>query len=110
MADQAIALLPMALCVLYVQKPRSKFKAQMRFYKQIPAAGSEAESPVDCGKQAQTWDPDELEALREPKCTGSTISPLLLDSKNARQDDSGLVPGGFLNYIFWEQLRSVYHL
>lgn len=88
---------------LVCEKLGSHLKAHVRIYKQIPAGGTEAESPAVRGQQAQTWDdPPELVALRALTREKSQITPRLLDSKITSQGESGLVPGGFLNYVVWE--------
>ncbi|GKZ26093.1 hypothetical protein AbraCBS73388_002043 [Aspergillus brasiliensis] len=76
--------------------------SDIRIYKQIPAAGTEAEPAAVRAKQARTCEPDELIALRALTNKGSKFTPRLLDSKSTTQDDSGVVPGGFLVYVAWE--------
>ncbi|GKZ34922.1 hypothetical protein AbraIFM66950_005319 [Aspergillus brasiliensis] len=76
--------------------------SHIRIYKQIPAAGTEAEPAAVRAKQARTCEPDELIALRALTDKGSKFTPRLLDSKNTTQDDIGAVPGGFLVYVVWE--------
>ncbi|GFN11022.1 uncharacterized protein AtWU_00818 [Aspergillus tubingensis] len=77
-------------------------RSHVRIYKQIPAAGTEAEPAAVRAKQAKPCEPDELIALRALTKKRSRFTPRLLDSKNTTQDDSGFVPGGFLVYVAWE--------
>ncbi|OJJ77009.1 hypothetical protein ASPBRDRAFT_654127 [Aspergillus brasiliensis CBS 101740] len=87
---------------LICEQTDGKFKSHIRIYKQIPAAGTEAEPAAVRAKQARICEPDELIALRALTNKGSKFTPRLLDSKSTTQDDSGVVPGGFLVYIVWE--------
>ncbi|GAQ42893.1 similar to An08g09690 [Aspergillus niger] len=87
---------------LICEQTDGNIKSHIRIYKQIPAAGTEAEPAAVRAKQAKPCEPDELIALRALTNKRSRFTPRLLDSKNTTQDDSGFVPGGFLVYVAWE--------
>lgn len=74
----------------------------MRYYKQIPIEGTEAEPPTTRAEQAKFFCPIELKHLRTLTQKGSTITPRVLDSKEDKQDNTGFVPGGFVTWVVWE--------
>lgn len=104
------------LCRLTGTSNENKNKlAFMRIYKQIPQTGTEFESSTVRKAQAVSHGlPDELVAFRElagKACTAcsqplSTPTPQLLGWNFAQQDDTDLVPGGFIVYLVWEKVRG----
>lgn len=81
--------------------PNGPVQGHMRYYKQIPIEGTEAEPPFIRAKQAESFSPPELVYLRTLTQKGSTITPRLLDSKEDKQDNTGFVPGGFVISVVW---------
>ncbi|EHA18435.1 hypothetical protein ASPNIDRAFT_37962 [Aspergillus niger ATCC 1015] len=77
-------------------------QCHMRYYKQIPIEGTEAEPPTTRAEQAKFFCPIELKHLRTLTQKGSTITPRVLDSKEDKQDNTGFVPGGFVTWVVWE--------
>lgn len=75
-------------------------KAYMRIVQQIPILNTESLSTEKRPRQATRYTPPELDAYR--KLTNSTNTPKLLGYKVTTQDESGLVPNGFLIYLVWE--------
>lgn len=82
--------------------PDGPVKGHMRYYKQIPIEGTEAEPPTTRAEQAKFFCPIELKHLRTLTQKGSTITPRVLDSKEDKQDNTGFVPGGFVTWVVWE--------
>ncbi|PYH91863.1 hypothetical protein BO71DRAFT_411454 [Aspergillus ellipticus CBS 707.79] len=82
-------------------------QAHMRIYKQIPIEGTEAEPAAIRAQQASSCYPRELKALHTLTQKRSVITPRLLDSKNDRQESTGLVPGGFVLWVVWELLPGI---
>ncbi|GLA00601.1 hypothetical protein AnigIFM60653_009351 [Aspergillus niger] len=82
--------------------PDGPVQGHMRYYKQIPIEGTEAEPPTTRAEQAESFCPIELKHLRPLTQKGSTITPRLLDSKEVKQDNTGFVPGGFVTWVVWE--------
>ncbi|PWY77337.1 hypothetical protein BO70DRAFT_397628 [Aspergillus heteromorphus CBS 117.55] len=76
--------------------------AFMRIYMQIPLAGAGIQLPQAC-----SFIPDELTVLRTMTEHGCKHPPLLLDCKEASQDESGLVRGGFITWIVYEIVPGV---
>ncbi|PWY83837.1 hypothetical protein BO94DRAFT_576250 [Aspergillus sclerotioniger CBS 115572] len=89
--------------------PYCPVQGYMRIYKQIPIAGTEVEPARTRAQQAGFCCPRELEALRvlTKKQKTSPITPRLLDTKEDKQDDTGVVPGGFVTWIVWEVVPGV---
>ncbi|KAJ5579886.1 uncharacterized protein N7459_005871 [Penicillium hispanicum] len=79
-------------------------QARMRVYLQVPAAGTETEQSSIRARQATTFEPEELRAYRiiSMEESVSKFTPKLLGFHKARQNDSELVPGGFIIFIVWE--------
>ncbi|GKZ86301.1 hypothetical protein AnigIFM56816_001353 [Aspergillus niger] len=82
--------------------PNGPVQGHMRYYKQIPIEGTEAEPPTTRAEQAESFCPIELKHLRTLTQKRSTITPRLLDSKEDKQDNTGFVPGGFVTWVVWE--------
>ncbi|GCB23012.1 hypothetical protein AAWM_05897 [Aspergillus awamori] len=82
--------------------PDGPVQGHMRYYKQIPIEGTEAEPPTTRAEQTESFCPIELKHLRALTQKGSTITPRLLDSKEDKQDNTGFVPGGFVTWVVWE--------
>ncbi|KAF3385693.1 hypothetical protein DPV78_012595 [Talaromyces pinophilus] len=82
--------------------------AFMKIYMQIPYAGSEFFSSTYRRQQA-TPDAEiaELSALQKLQANKCKSAPKLLNWKKEIQDDSGLVPGGFLVYLIIEKLPGI---
>lgn len=79
-------------------------QALMRVYLQIPCTNTEFMESTTRATQAMKFNPMELDAhqaLSKDKRT-STFTPALLGYGESQQDQSGLVPGGFLTYVVWE--------
>ncbi|PWY77338.1 hypothetical protein BO70DRAFT_63892 [Aspergillus heteromorphus CBS 117.55] len=76
---------------------------------QIPLSGTEVEPSSDRAQQACSFIPDELMALKAMIECGSETqnTPRLLDYKEEKQDDTGLVPGGFIIWIVWEIVPGI---
>ncbi|GAT31184.1 similar to An08g09690 [Aspergillus luchuensis] len=81
--------------------PNGPVQGHMRYYKQIPIEGTEAEPSIIRAKQAESFSPPELVYLRTLAQKGSTITPRLLDSREDKQDNTGFVPGGFVIWVVW---------
>lgn len=79
-------------------------QAMMRVYVQIPYTNTELEDTATRAQQAMSFKPEELHAyqiLAKDRWV-SKITPSLLGYLEFKQNDSGLVPGGFLTYIVWQ--------
>ncbi|KAJ5712346.1 hypothetical protein N7493_008814 [Penicillium malachiteum] len=83
--------------------------ANMRIYMQIPLAGTEFAPADERAKQATTYEPVELKALRDLTMFGSKPlnTPRLLDESIQMQDSNGLVPGGFFICYVWETVPGL---
>ncbi|KAJ5574010.1 uncharacterized protein N7459_008437 [Penicillium hispanicum] len=78
--------------------------AFMRIYLQIPFIDTEFIKAEDRAKQAvPPTEPTELVALKEFKLKNCAV-PDLLGYQNGVQGSDGLVPGGELNYVIWDQV------
>lgn len=78
---------------------------------QIPMKGTALSRSETRAKQASTRTPVELTALITALITFSSrkskITPALLAYKEDKQDQDGLVPGGYITYIVWEVVPGV---
>lgn len=82
-------------------------QAFMRIYMQIPYQGTEAEPPEDRAQQASSRTHEELTALKTFTDKNSKITPTLLAYKEDKQDDRGIVPGGYITYLVWNILPGL---
>lgn len=76
----------------------------------IPYAGSEFERPEIRGQQVSDvtyFANNEFTALKTLTRNRCRSTPTLLDYKKDRQDDTGLVPGGFMLYLLMNELSGV---
>ncbi|KAJ5831807.1 hypothetical protein N7474_000118 [Penicillium riverlandense] len=80
------------------------FQALMRVYLQIPYTNTEFMESTTRATQAMEFKPIELDAHQAPSKDKQTskFTPALLGYEESQQDQSGLVPGGFLIYVVWE--------
>ncbi|KGO67756.1 hypothetical protein PITC_000940 [Penicillium italicum] len=83
-----------------------KHEALIRVYMQIPWTNTEIYDPSIRANQATTFVPAELTALETLTRTHSPFTPRLLGSSENRQDQSGLVPGGFVITVAWEVVKG----
>ena len=79
-------------------------QAMMRVYVQIPYTNTELEDTATRAQQAMSYKPEELRAYQilGKDRWASKFTPSLLGYQESKQNDSGLVPGGFLTYIVWQ--------
>ncbi|RFU35299.1 hypothetical protein B7463_g1042, partial [Scytalidium lignicola] len=82
-------------------------QAFMRIYMQIPYEGTEFDSAQERAQQASSRAHEELNALKSFTDGHSKITPILLAYKEDKQDDQGLVPGGYITYLIWNILPGV---
>ncbi|KAJ5853688.1 hypothetical protein EN45_080090 [Penicillium chrysogenum] len=79
--------------------------AYIRIWKQIPHFETEIDDPDIRAQQAKpNWIPEELIAYKELTDKNSDVTPRLLGWSREQQDGSGLVPGGFLVSLAWEEV------
>lgn len=79
--------------------------AYIRIWKQIPHFETEIDDPDIRTQQAKpNWIPEELIAYKELTDKNSDVTPRLLGWSREQQDGSGLVPGGFLVSLAWEEV------
>ncbi|OQE88585.1 hypothetical protein PENNAL_c0016G09623 [Penicillium nalgiovense] len=79
--------------------------AYIRVWKQIPHFETEIDDPDIRARQAKPkWIPQELTAYKELTEKNSDVTPRLLGWSREQQDGSGLVPGGFLVSLAWEEV------
>ncbi|OJJ50353.1 hypothetical protein ASPZODRAFT_128970 [Penicilliopsis zonata CBS 506.65] len=78
--------------------------AFMRIYLQVPNEGTEVEPSRTRAQQACEFIPPELKALRQFTRAQSAYTPRLLDYRVGKQDESGLVPHGFMVWMVWEKV------
>ncbi|OQE10104.1 hypothetical protein PENFLA_c093G07795 [Penicillium flavigenum] len=79
--------------------------AYIRIWKQIPHLETEIDDPDIRARQAKPkWIPQELIAYKELTDKNSGVTPRLLGWSREQQDGSGLVPGGFLVSLAWEEV------
>ncbi|RHZ56722.1 hypothetical protein CDV55_100640 [Aspergillus turcosus] len=90
-----------------VGNPNSQ--AMMRVYVQIPDANTEFEDADIRRQQASTVKPRELLAYQTfaRSKEGSKYTPQLVGYKEDRQDNSGLVPGGFITSFAWKPVPGL---
>lgn len=76
----------------------------MRIYLQIPYTNTELEDSTTRAQQAMSFKPAELYAYQilSKNILASKFTPSLLGYQESKQNDSGLVPGGFITYIVWQ--------
>ncbi|KAH8426468.1 uncharacterized protein LDX57_004205 [Aspergillus melleus] len=79
----------------------------VRIYKQIYHFGTEADDPATRARQAVDWIPPELRACKKMTDKGSTVTPRLLGWRRDKQYRTGLVPGGFIVSLAWEELPGI---
>lgn len=80
-------------------------KAFMRIYLQIPISGTQYRSSEIRRKQAA--DPQshvELTSLRALSKLRCDVVPKLLGYREGKQAEDGIVPGGYITYVVWEQV------
>jgi hypothetical protein len=82
-------------------------EAFMRIYMQIPDQGTEFDPPEDRAQQALSRTPIEFTALKTFTDKKSNITPILLAYKEDKQDNSGIVPSGFITYLVWNILPGL---
>ncbi|OJJ46445.1 hypothetical protein ASPZODRAFT_66845 [Penicilliopsis zonata CBS 506.65] len=87
--------------------PNPNQQALMRIYQQIPWIGTEIEPARIRAPQATSYTHIELEALRNMTEGGSDITPKLLAWSEGKQDEDGVVPGGYLTHLVWEIVPGV---
>ncbi|KAJ5804366.1 uncharacterized protein N7518_000669 [Penicillium psychrosexuale] len=81
--------------------------AFMRIYKQVPLSGTELDSSDD--RKAQAWksrDYVELSALKYFTANNFTTTPKLLGYHASTQEETDLVPGGYILYLVWEKVAG----
>ncbi|KAJ5629152.1 hypothetical protein N7528_002809 [Penicillium herquei] len=76
----------------------------MRVYIQVPNEGAEFFPREDRAKQATTLSPTEIAAMKAFHEQESTITPQLLGLTEAKQDDEGFVPGGYIIHMVTERV------
>ncbi|OJJ45681.1 hypothetical protein ASPZODRAFT_143567 [Penicilliopsis zonata CBS 506.65] len=77
----------------------------MRMYLQIPVIGTEfSNARVRAKQAAPPLSYPELTALKALKKVGCDVVPDLLGYQEGKQDDDGIVPGGFVTYVVWEKV------
>lgn len=82
--------------------------AYIRIWMQIPYFGTEIDDQDTRARQAAPkWMPPELIAYKELMDKKSDITPRLLGWRREQQDESGLVPGGFLVSLAWEKVPGM---
>lgn len=82
--------------------------AFMRIYQQIPIAGTEDADLTTLAQQAvQPPVCGELESLRRLKSRGCGAAPRLLGHAEITQGQKDLLPGGYVQYVVWEQVPGV---
>jgi hypothetical protein len=86
-------------------------QAHMRVYMQIPYQGTEYEGREEMEGQT-IYEPGEtlfteVEAFKAQEERHSRFTPPLLGYKQEKQDDSGIIPGGFLCYLIWKPVDGL---
>lgn len=80
----------------------SSKQAFMRIYIQVPHRKTEMHNATTRGRQATTFTPPELSTFLDLAQKRSDNTPTLLGYKIGTQDQSGLVPGGFVTWLVWQ--------
>lgn len=97
-------------CIKYrCQKSDDKTQiAHIRIWMQIPNFGTEIDDQATRAQQAApTWMPLELIAYKGLTDNQSDVTPRLIGWRK-EQDASGLVPGGFLVSLAWEEVPGTH--
>lgn len=80
-------------------------KAFMRIYLQIPIKGTQYQSSEIRRKQAAGPQSHmELTALRMLQKVKCDVVPSLLGYREGKQAEDGIIPGGYITYVVWEQV------
>jgi hypothetical protein len=86
-------------------------QAHMRVYMQIPYQGTEYEGREELERQAIDEAGEtlfsEVKAFKAQREKQSRFTPTLLGYKQEKQDDSGIIPGGFICYLIWKPLDGL---
>lgn len=81
-------------------------QAHMRVYMQIPYQGTEYEGREEMERQAIDEPGEtlftEVEAFIAQEERHARFTPPLLAYKQEKQDESGIIPGGFICYLIWK--------
>ncbi|KAJ5691066.1 hypothetical protein N7488_011801 [Penicillium malachiteum] len=78
----------------------------MRVYLQVPNEGTEFFPHEDRAKQAATSSHTEIAAMKAFHEQESNITPQLFGLTEAKQDDEGFVPGGYVIHMVKEPVRG----
>lgn len=80
----------------------------MRIYQQIPIIGTENDDLTTLAQQAVPPPVcGELESLRRLKNRNCSAAPRLLGHAEMTQEQGDLLPGGYVQYVVWEQVPGV---
>ncbi|KAH8434308.1 uncharacterized protein LDX57_011955 [Aspergillus melleus] len=82
-------------------------EAFLRVYMQVPHLGTEDASHAIRSAQAGSRTHDDIEALVLFRDRCAKHLPRCLGVKTVKQDNTGLVPGGYMSYLLWEKLPGV---
>lgn len=83
-------------------------EAFLRVYMQIPHLGTEDASHSIRSAQAGFRTHDDIEAMKLFRDNRARYVPWCLGVKDIKQDNFGLVPGGYMSYLLWEKLPGVH--
>lgn len=77
----------------------------MRIYLQVPHSKTEFRTPARRAEQAVALPGHaEINGMKEVHRIGSTAAPKLLALCQAKQSDTGIVPGGYFDHLVWEKV------
>lgn len=85
---------------------RGKF-AYVRTYMQIPHVNTEMCDPATCARQATKCRPSELSAYETLTKKKSKFTPHFVGWVKEKQGKSGVVPGGFLVSLAWNEVPGI---